>query len=296
MMHLKKQLLTVFFILVIFAHVGARPLASDKMKPEELVAKHLAAIGPADALASIKSIIVVGDARAISRSNAVRDVVGVAQLASEGEKVLFAMVFNSVSYPFEKAAYDGQKVTVALWTTGQRSDLEEFLLSQDTIFRQGLFGGVLSSAWPLLNVEKNGLKLSYSGTKKLDERLVHEIKCAPRKGAGDLRISLFFDAETFRHVRTDYSYTVSARMGSRPGDSVQGATTDTGSATINHYKLTEEFSDFQTTEKLTLPHAYKLRLSIDAQRTQSLEWAVTFKQFAFNQQIGAGAFTVSASK
>jgi hypothetical protein len=296
MIHMKKQLLTILFILVIFPYVGATPFTPDKMKPEELVAKHLEAIGPADILAAIKSIIAVGDAKAISRTSAVRDITGVAQLASNGDKVLFAMLFNSSSYPFEKAAFDGQKMTVALWTTGQRSDLEEFLLSQDSIFRQGLFGGVLSSAWPLLNLEKSGVKLSYSGPKKIDDRVLHEIKCAPRKGAGDLRISLFFDGETFRHVRTEYSYTVSARMGARPGGSVQGSATDTGSGSLNHYRLIEEFSDFQTTEKLTLPHTYKLRLTIDAQRAQSLEWAITFKQFAFNQQIEAGAFNVSASK
>ena len=295
MIHMKKQLLTILFILAIFSCVGAAPFSPDKMKPEELVAKHLEAIGPTDSLAAIKSIIAVGDAKAISRSSAVREITGVAQLASDGDKVLFAMLFNSTSYPFEKAAFDGQKMTVAVWTTGQRSDLEQFLLSQDSIFREGLFGGVLSSAWPLLNVEKTGVKLSYSGTKKIDDRLLHEIKCAPRKGAGDLRISLFFD-ESFKHVRTEYSYTVSARMGARPGGSVQGTATDTGSGSLNHYRLIEEFSDFQTTEKLTLPHTYRLRLTIDSVPARSLEWAINFKQFAFNQQIEAGAFNVSASK
>ncbi len=293
---LTKQCVIVIFILVICSTVGAVSNPADKMKPEEVITKHLAAIGPAESLSAIKTIIAIGDAKAISRSSAVRDLEGVAQLASDHDRVLFAMIFQSLSYPYEKAAFDGQRMTIALWQTGQRSALAEFLQSQDVIFRQGLIGGVLSSAWPLLNLESKGPKLSYAGTRKLSDRLVHELKYTPRKGGGNLQISIFFDAENFRHVRTEYSYTVSARMGDRPGSSVQGAATDTGSQTLNHYKLTEEFSDFQTTEGLTLPRTYKLHLSVDATRSLLLDWQVNIKQIAFNQPIDAASFDVAASK
>ncbi len=269
-----------------------------------MIARHLAAIGSQEALAAIKSRVAVGNAKAVSRSNAVRDIAGVAQLASEGDKVVFAMIFNSTSYPYEKAGYDGQKMTVALWeTSGKRSALAEFLMSQEAVFKQGLIGGVLSSAWPLLNVEAKSPKLSYAGTKKINEREAHEIKYSPRKGGGSMQITLFFDAETFQHVRTEYQYLVSARMGARPGGlstapPVLGpsSTTDTGSQTMNRYKLVEEFSDFKKEGELTLPHAYKLRLTVDAQSPLQLEWDVNFTQFSFNQPIDANAFNVSISK
>src|SRR5688572_8892629 len=141
----------ILLSLTISSAVMAAPVSPDKMKPEEVVAKHLAAIGPADALASLKSRVAIGNAKAVSRNKAVRDVSGVAQLASDGDKVLLAMIFDSTGYPYEKAGYDGDKFTVALWeTTGKRSALGDFLVAQDTIFKQGLIGGVLSSAWPLL--------------------------------------------------------------------------------------------------------------------------------------------------
>lgn len=290
------QSLVVLLIVTLSSGVMSAHVAAQKMKPDEVVAKHLAAIGPAEAITAAKTRIAVGDAKAISRTSAVRDITGISQFASEGDKVVLAMIFNSTGYPYEKAAFDGQKMTVALWeTTGKRSALGDFLVSKDIIFKQGLIGGVLSSAWPLLNVAERGAKLSYSGLKKVDGRQVHELKYSPKKG-GDLSISLFFDAETFQHVRSEYSYSVSARMGARPGSSVQGPATDTGSTTMNRYKLIEEFSDFKPEGQLTLPHTYKLRLTVDASQSLLLEWLMNLKQFSFNEPIDVQSFNVSVSK
>jgi hypothetical protein len=302
-MQLHKSFFAVILALVLCSPAGASLLPEDKLKPEELVTKHLASIGSPEVLANAKSVVAIGDAKAISRSAAVKDIVGVSQIASAGGKVLLAMVFNSTSYPYEKVAFNGDKMTIALWTTsGQRSDLGDFLMSQQTIFKEGLIGGVLSSAWPLRNVTERDPKLSYAGTKKIENRLVHELKYNPRKGGGDLKISLFFDVETFRHVRSEYSYTVSARMGARPSSGPMASpggpgvnATDTGSQTLNRYKLIEEFSDFQTVNNLTLPRAYHLRLTIDTQRPKLLEWVMNFKQFALNEPIEATAFNLSTT-
>jgi hypothetical protein len=292
--HKHKQWLAVFFILVFSSGIVAAPIPPDKMKPEEVIAKHLAAIGPADTLAALKSRVMIGNSVArFKLTNTPVELNGPAEFASEGEKVLLAMAFNSNNYPFEKAGYDGQKLTVALLTNGRRSPLSDFLTSQDTIFKQGLIGGVLSSAWPLLNISSKNVKLSYAGTDKIDGRLVHVLKYSPR--AGNLKISLFFDAETFQHVRTEYKYEVEAGMTSKPTSSVQSTAADQTS--MSRYKLVEDFSDFKTEGKLTLPHTYKLNLTTDTQsRTQFLEWAITFSQFVFDQPIEAGAFNVAQSK
>ena len=281
-----KGLLAGFFILIISFGTVAAPIPPDKMKPEEVVAKHLAAIGPADALASVKSVIVIGNARAATRLDAVKGLTGPAQLASEGDKVLIAMLFNSTAYPYEKASYNGQNLTLSLLPDGKRSILGNFLKTNDAVFKQGLFGGVLSSAWPLLNVTAKNLKLSYSGTKKINDRQVHELKFDPRKSGG-MQISLFFDAETFQHVRTEYQYVIAARMGARPEDSI--------SQLESRYKLTEDFSDFKPEGKLTLPHMYKIRCTIEERNnTQMLEWVLTLAQFAFNEPIDANVFSGNA--
>lgn len=303
-MHTHKKLTAIFSAVFTIA-IATNTFAQEKLKVEDVVSKHLSAIGPTEAISATKSIIAVGDAKALSRSTAVRDVIGVSQVVSEGDKVVLAMVFNSTTYPYEKAGYDGNKMTVALWeTTGRRSALTEFLASQQSIFKEGLIGGTLSSAWPLLNAAAKDAKLSYGGTKKIENRLVHEVKYSPRKGGGDMKITLFFDAETFQHVRTEYSYTTSARMGSRassgpmasPGAPGVVNATDTGSSTLNRYKLVEEFSDFKTAGQLTLPHTYKLRLTVDSSSTLLLEWVMNFKQFTFNEQIDDSVFNVSLTK
>jgi hypothetical protein len=282
-------------ILVIFSAAPAGPFAPEKMRPEEVVAKHLASIGTPEDIAAAKTRIMIGEVKArLKASNTLREAMGPAQFASDGNKVLLAMVFNSTNYPFEKAGYDGQKLTVAGLPSGGRTALAGFFSSQDSVFKHGLIGGALSSAWPLVSLDPKQAKLSYSGTEKINGREVHKLKYEPRKG--DLKISLYFDAETFRHVRSDYQYTVSAYMGARPGAAatdVMGPATPTGG--VSRFQLIEDFSDFQPTGKLTLPRVYKIQLVIEA-LAQNLEYTNTFSQFIFDQSIDPEAFNVARSK
>ena len=282
-----QSLSSLVFILAIGLVAMAAPLPQEKIKAEEVLAKHLASIGSADALGSIKSIIAVGKCKALSHTNAFREQSGISQLASEGDKVVLAMLFNSTLYTSEKAGYNGQKHTVAILPDGKRSFLGTFLVSHDTPFKQGLIGGVLSTAWPLLNVGKEMPKLTYSGMDKIDNRQVHKLRFDPRKSGG-MQITLFFDAETFRHVRTDYQYVLAARMGETMVESIRQLE--------SRYQLVEEFSDFKTEGKLTLPHTYKIRYTIDEQKnTQMLEWMMNFSQFVFDEEIDDKAFSVVSS-
>lgn len=284
---LARKLSTLAFMLAICSNLVAAPSSAQKMKAEEVVAKHLAATGSADALTSLKSIVAIGKSKAITRTNAVKELAGVAQIASEGNKFLLAILFNSTSYPHEKVAYNGQSHTVGILPDGKRSILGNFLVAQSAPFKQGLMGGVLSTAWPLLNTGTEMPKLSYSGTEKINNRQTHKLRFDPRK-SGDLQINLFFDAETFHHVRTEYQYRISARMGSVPEESI--------SQLESRYKLIEEFSDFKTEGKLTLPHTYRIHYTIEEQSTtQMLEWILNFSQFAFDDPIDAQAFNIVAN-
>ena len=282
-----QTLLALLFVLTIYSAVRTAPSSQDKLKAEDVVARHQASIGSADGLAAVKSLIAVGSSNASTRTSAVKQLVGVSQLASAGDKVLFALLFNSTSYPFEKAGYNGQNLTVPRLPGGKRSSLGNFLATHDAPFKQGLIGGTLSTAWPLRATGPDAPKLSYSGADKINGRKVHELRYDPRK-AGGLQISLSFDAETFQHVRTEYQYSVSARMGALPEQSV--------SQSGNRYKVVEDFSDFREEGKLTLPHTYKISYTIEEQNsTQMLEWTMVFTQFAFNEQIDAKAFSFAAS-
>ena len=268
---------------LLFLSSGSVQSSSDKLSTEELVAKHLASIGPAEEIAAARTRVATGATQARLRlTNTAVELSGPAQLASDGDKFLLAMVFQSNDYPHEKASFDGQNQVIGVLTRGGRTPLGNFLASQPSLLKHGLFGGVLSSAWPLLNLERREAKLSYAGTDKINGKAVHKLKYVPRN-AGDLNITLYFDATTFQHVRSQYEYVISARQGAVAETSVSQRDT--------RYKLVEDFSDFQPTGKLTLPHTYTIDLTVELPtRTQTLEWAINFQQFAFNEPIDANVF------
>jgi hypothetical protein len=260
--------------------------AADKMKAEEVVAKHLDALGPAAARAALKSLVVIGSSRAVfkARNNA-GAINGKIAFGSEGNKLLMAMTFPSPEYVGEKFGYDGKKFTVGYLKPGVRSTLGSFILIHSEVFKEGLMGGGLSSAWPLLNVGERKAKLEYAGTDKIDNLPVHKLKYLP-KGGSDLEIALFFDANTFRHVRTQYSRVTGSRLSG-------GGIDAQASQRASRYKMTEDFSDFKTEGGLTLPHGYKLLLEIETTNGNSAHrWEMTLDQFALNEEIDDNTFNV----
>jgi hypothetical protein len=148
------------FILCFFCLVDARPVA-DKIALEDLIAKHVEAIGKAEARRTGRSRIVAGGSLMNLRTGGSGNVSGAALIASQEERVLLKAEFTSASYPFEKLGFDGKKFHARPYAPGQRSPLAQFLLSHDVIFSEGLIGGTLSSAWPLLNLSAREPKLEY---------------------------------------------------------------------------------------------------------------------------------------
>ncbi len=175
----------------------------------------------------------------------------------------------------------------AFVTPGVRSVLGNFLMTHDLIFKQGLMGGTLSSAWPLLDLATRSSQLEYAGTKKVDGRTLHELKYLPR-GGSDLKVTLFFDQETFQHVRTEYERVIPASIGDRSYTNVQQREIS--------YKMVEEFSLFKPEGGLNLPHIYMIKLAVDTQNGTFLaDWVIKLTQFDFNQKIDQSAFSISAN-
>ncbi len=273
-------------VLVASAQSPKAPKA-DKIKPEEVVARHLESIGTAKARAAVTSRIIAGTSQVIIRTPPPGQAVGKAVLASEGVKSLFGMSFPSPVYPREQLGFNGNTFMAAFSTPGVRSGLGSFLMMHDIIFKQGLMCGTLTAAWPLLNLESHRAQIDYAGTKKLNDHLLYELKYVPR-GNSDLKVTLFFEQETFRHVRTEYERTVSAPMGKVEYTNVQEREA--------RYKMVEEFSLFKPEGGLMLPHIYTIKLSIDTiNGTYVAEWTIKLTQFEFNQKIDQSAFNVSAN-
>lgn len=262
--------------------------ADEKMRAEEVIAKHLDSIGTVEARRSVNNRVIVGTSKFSYRARGVGRTLGRAVLASEGGKSLIGMEFPEADYPHERLGFDGRKFTASYIRPGVRTILGEFLYTRNDMFREGLVGGTLNQAWPLLNVEGRGAKLEYAGKGKTGGKEAHTVRYTPRNGS-DFQIRLFFDAATFQHVKTEYEQVLSAGIGRTDRDSAsqRGAT----------YKIVEEFSDFKKEGGLMLPHTYKLRFTADdVGGVRQLDWAFDLAQFAFNAPLPADSFNVEAFK
>lgn len=261
----------------------------EKITVEEVIARHLKSIGTPEDLASAKTRIVAGTSLYTARSPGSGQNSGLSILFSEGNKSVIAMTFVNPEYPHEKFGFDGESMAISYIKPGFRSTLGDFIFRRTGIFKEGLVGGTLTTAWLLLNWTKDKGRLEYGGSKKINDRETYVLKYTPRKGS-DLKISLYFDAETFRHVRSEYEQVVSAQMSSAPDADKLGQRE-------LHYKLEEQFSDFKQEGKLTLPHTYKIRLMMERNpgATFLADWEMVFSKFSFNQPLEAGWFDVNAA-
>jgi len=274
---------SVFFVCLFFS----TSVFAQKMKAEDVLAKHLESIGTAEVRASIKTQIVVGDALVKFISPRNTDVQGRIVLASAAEKNFLGMSLNAVEYPQEKFGFDGKNAKVGFIKDGFRSKLGNFVVANDLLLEESLLGGTLSTSWALLDVAAKKPKLSFDGTKKIDGKEIYVLSYSPR-GGGDVEIKLYFDKETFRHVRTEYKRTTSAAIGLRPEQSSRFSE--------SRLKVTEDFSDFKAEKGLTLPHNYRLSYSVIGQNgTTEIEWNFNLTEFSFNQNLAPNTFVIEAT-
>lgn len=259
--------------------------ANDKLTVEEIIAKHLDSIGSKEKRESIKNQLAIGISEfSILRSSSSKTL-GNAVIVSENRKVMLGTKYNSLDYPFEKVSFDGNKVDIAFISPGLRSPFGNFIYSNKHIFSEGLFGGTLSSSWAILDIQSRKAKMDNNGKKKIDGRDVYILEYLPRRGS-DTNIKIYFDAETFQHIRTEYRQTFSAAQGKTPEQSSQQLE--------SKQILTEEFSDFSVENGLSLPHKYRLHLLLAGRGTSEFEWKFEFSKFLFNQQLEANSFDVNA--
>jgi hypothetical protein len=293
---IKFCLLSLLIMLFAFvAHAqGPKKLAS--LSAEEIIAKHLASIGTPEAISAVKSRVFVGQARLTSRVGFVGQLIGQAQFASEGDNVLLAVVFNSNDYPYEKAAFNGKDVSVGR-PNGNSTPFGDFIKSNKAIVKEGLFGGVLSTAWaPLAKDSK--LKFASAGTAEIGERSYYKVKVSSGS-LGDTKVVLFFDAENFRHVATEYNQTITVGIskGMKPGpeSDLFGTTTTTGMANQQQtfITFTERFSDFVKSGEAVIPMKYVVDYTYKESDTKSLNLEVRFQDVYLNQDLGVEVFKVS---
>lgn len=276
-----------------FTLVSAQDAPSKDSKPakitaEEIVFRHLASIGSTEDLSAMTSLVLVGNGTITAKLGSTVRLGGTAQIASSGKNFLIAMAFESPTYPFEKVAYDGDEMTLGL-INGNRTVLGDYLKSQSSIIKEGLLGGVFSVSWPLRSKQTNSkVKFDFDGTSKIGDRECYKLKFSSSK-MGSMKVNLYFDVETFRHIRSEYLYTIEPRIGTSPTDV-------RSSSRIERYRLTENFGDFKAAGKFVLPTIYNINVTTERQIATdaiSRDWTLTIDQVYFNETIGTELFKVS---
>jgi len=270
-------------LLLAFAMI-APSVSGQKLKAEEIIAKHLSSIASPEKLSSIKSLIAVGEVKVDFITQKNQPASGRIVLTSQGGRSFLGMQLNATDYPRAMVIFDGSKTDVSMLGGRRRSLLGNFIQSNSSIVSQGLMGGTLMTSWNLLAAAERGAKISTSGTRKVNGKEAYVLTITP-KGGSDLEITVFFDQKNFQHLRTEYKRTSSAAMGRTIDESARNIET--------RIKLTEDFSDHADYQGIVLPRKYKLHYSISGQNgTTEIAWNCDLTEFALNQALDPATFGI----
>ena len=265
---------SMVLVTVLFCAVGIRA-KEPKLKAEDVVERHLESIGPAHIRSALKSCKVEGRSTLEILIGGSGVLQGPAIFLSEGKKLRFSIVFGSPKYSGEELAFDGKKVDIGYIDPGVRSSLGGFFYQFGRIIKEGLFGSVFSTAWPLLDLESRKPKLKYDGLKKVDDKEFHTLLYEGQKSTG-VKTRLYFGIESFRHYYTIHRVLVN--YGVRQQQETE-------------YILKETFASFVKMEELIVPSQWVLELTIEEGTVGSVvRWATDFNMIYFNQEIEPGQF------
>ena len=276
--------------IVLAGFTGPSVPASDKPKAEELVGKHLDALGSTEARTALKSLNVEGNLLTKFLRGGSGTAGGPFAMVSEGHRLIMQAKFDQPTYPGESYAFDGNKKTIGFIVPGQRSMLEDFLNNNGEVVQEGLIGGTLSTAWPLYDWQSRNAKLDVDGLKKVDGKELFRVTYHPRHGTGDLKIYLFFEPETFRHVKTIYTQQSQGQMGSSIDRGSVGGVGGAGS----NLTMEEDFGGFTKVNKLMLPTQWTIKYNQEGVGSGSsmVEFDWNISKIVANPDISGVSFKI----
>lgn len=298
-----RQLLGVLCTLVVFAFFSK--IQAQKLKPEEIIAKHIASIGTPENVANSKLRMAVGTSNLLIRDPP-REASGTTVLASDGNDMAFISTFNLRDYQMERIGLFGKKVDIRSIDQGRRSALGEILNAYDLYVKDRLFGGSIFSTWLLMDAAGMHGKLETEGKKKVGDRDAWVLKYSPKGGLGsESYIKLYFDAENFHHLRTVYRHK-QTEEGFADTQPMNKSTGDADSSfkgvnargnwgaelASNGSTLTEDFADIREVNGLTLPHQYTIVVDIDGSSgTKEFKYSFAINEYRLQKQFPADFFS-----
>lgn len=270
--------------------------SNEDLSAEQLVAAHVKSIGRLEYIAKIKSRTFVGTTGVEFIQGMNGELKGTSMFVSQGSSLAIVAKYQDINYPGEYLAYDGKAVSVGYMKPGQRSPLADFIFRFNEVAKEGFLGGTLSGSWPLLDIKKSDPDLKCRKT-KVEGKELYELEYRPKNMRSDLKIRMYFDPETFRHVRTEYKVRIrdDASVGNTEVVDQLGEQSAIKSASPNArmqigssradsiYELVEKFGDFKKIGGIVVPHRYELDYSAEGASTFIGHWILNAGKWGFNQ-------------
>lgn len=243
----------VFFTLLAIGSTGA---AKDKFEKSSFVQQQLNSIGTNENRAAIKDRVIQGSVVFEVLNAGPLRWEGPATMVSEGDELAMQFKFPPTVYRTEWFVSDGKKSSTAPVKPGRWTEFGDFVRTHNQILTEGLWGGTLSTAWALAHLDERRAKLEDRGIKKVDGVELRRVDYIPRKNSDDLEIQLYFEPDSYRHVMTVYTMTITAPQGFDANAS--------GAERNKVYRLEERFGDFKTIDNVSLPTHWKIRFTYGA--------------------------------
>ncbi len=285
--HMSK-LVCFIFIWVTLATVIEGASGDPELSNEEILSRHLSSIGSPEILADYRTLAVQGTGELQMLMGGTGGVSGNMVFVSEAQNSRFSLNFNHLQYSGEQFVCNGDKVGIEFIRneTRTRSALGNFLYRSPELIRNGLWGGTLKRSWTLLNAKAQKLKFRYRGITEVEGKKLHDLELDCR-GCGEIKVHVYLEPETFRHLRTTYRMVLPAaptEMGRR--DIIKDGQ-------FVRYNMDEEFSEFQTTDGLTVPTRWFVRYSLDQPgRPVMITLEIRLTTGLRNAPLEPGLFTV----
>ncbi len=258
-------------LLVVLIAIGVAA-QDQKLTGDQIIEKHLAAVGGREKLAKFKTRIALGTIRKEDEPES--------QLVIMSETPSRLSAFYAFrDYDFHMI-YDGSKALV-------RPVLPRNVSTITDKYQEMLGSGLMFNGISLYNLLANNptgeLKLEAKGLKKVGGKPAYVVQLKTPKG---VTAKLYFDAETLMWVRTDYgSASVSRQMGTFTNAIVNQGGSET---TVDFYV---ETSDFREVDSVKLPFKFTQVITYPILRQSAVGTIVgTIREYRHNEAIDPKMF------
>ncbi|HKA19388.1 MAG TPA: hypothetical protein VKN18_13950 [Blastocatellia bacterium] len=230
---------TALLSMISLVAVTVNVFAEDKqaITGTEIIAKHIAAVGGAEAIAKFKSRVAVGTVKKENEPDA-----NMAIVSEAPNRVSAVYVFRNYNW---QLTYDGSKTIFRPQVSKDASVVED--KQREMLATGAMFNSI--SLYSVLIQPGSDVKFDAKGTKKVKGRPAYVVEA---KVANKPSVLLYFDAESFMWVRTDYGRVrFTKSIGTFSNNVVQHGEDET------EVEFYFETSDFREVDGVKLPFRFE---------------------------------------